>query len=252
MSINKLTTNASLKQVMDKFEEISLKDFFNIDVIIRSELPKEVKDGQVVIISSISGKVYICKERPSNLSDGDVFIEIDLANSFVNMPMLSKATNIEIPLHKAIQVVGGTDVKVECYVGVDGAWKLTTKKEFYIFEPGVGIYKPLSTFTTTSCTVSISTSMITFNATGSNESGAYRIATSKEKIDLTDYSKAEIEAQGDYTTLLVKFGNKEISFTDRAVKIMDLSDITGLQSLSFAISSYGVKYGYVYSIKLIA
>ena len=39
MSIEKLSTNASLKQVMDKFEEISLTDLFSLNIIIRNELP---------------------------------------------------------------------------------------------------------------------------------------------------------------------------------------------------------------------
>ncbi len=33
MAISKLSTSASLKQVMDKFEEISIQDFSSIDVI---------------------------------------------------------------------------------------------------------------------------------------------------------------------------------------------------------------------------
>ena len=51
MAISKLSTTASLKQVMDKFEEISLQDFSSIDIITASELPAKVKEGQIVIIT---------------------------------------------------------------------------------------------------------------------------------------------------------------------------------------------------------
>ena len=36
MSIEKLPTSASLKEVMDKFEEISFQDFSSIDIITAS------------------------------------------------------------------------------------------------------------------------------------------------------------------------------------------------------------------------
>ena len=39
MAINKLPTSASLKEVIDKFEEISFKDFSSIDIITASKLP---------------------------------------------------------------------------------------------------------------------------------------------------------------------------------------------------------------------
>ena len=51
MAISKLSTTASLKQVMDKFEEISLKDFSSIDIITASELPASGKEGQICIIT---------------------------------------------------------------------------------------------------------------------------------------------------------------------------------------------------------
>ena len=44
MAISKLSTSASLKQVMDKFEEISIQDFSksNIDIITAKTLPSVV------------------------------------------------------------------------------------------------------------------------------------------------------------------------------------------------------------------
>ena len=39
MTISKLPANASLKQVMDKFEEISFQDFSSMDIITSTELP---------------------------------------------------------------------------------------------------------------------------------------------------------------------------------------------------------------------
>ena len=70
MSIEKLPTSASLKQVMDKFEEISLQDFSNIDIVVKNELPKDVKENMIVIISDIT---------PSKiLADTKLFLQIIL------------------------------------------------------------------------------------------------------------------------------------------------------------------------------
>ena len=44
MAISKLPTSASLKEVMDKFEELSFQDFVKgFDVEVRSDLPNEAK-----------------------------------------------------------------------------------------------------------------------------------------------------------------------------------------------------------------
>ena len=50
MPINKLPIEASLKEVMDKFEEISLIDLSKIDIVVKNELPSIVKNGQIVVI----------------------------------------------------------------------------------------------------------------------------------------------------------------------------------------------------------
>lgn len=254
MTISKLSSSASLKQVMDKFEEISLTDFFNIDVIIRSELPQQVKEGQVVVISNTNGKIYICKEKPSNMSNGDIFIEVNTINSFVNMPMSSDSVVIGIPLYKTIQLIDSVDVKTECYVGINGVWTLTTPKEFYIFKEGVGIYEPLRSFTGTGCSVSASSQVITFTA--QHGSGVYdRTATSVNKIDLTDYSKAEIDAVGAYAqSLTITLGGKSVVFNKtRSVQTIDLSSVNGSYDLRFKLNtatSYAVS-AYIYNIKLI-
>ena len=54
MTISKLPTSASLKQVMDKFEEISLADFSSVNIITASELPSKGKEGQICIITNIT------------------------------------------------------------------------------------------------------------------------------------------------------------------------------------------------------
>ena len=254
MTISKLSSSASLKQVMDKFEEISLTDFFNIDVIIRSELPQQVKEGQVVVISNTNGKIYMCKEKPNNMSNGDVFIEVNTIDSFVNMPMSSDSVVIGIPLYKTIQLLDGVDVKTECYVGINGVWTLTTPAEFYIFKEGVGIYEPLRSFTGTGCSVSASTQAITFTAEGGN--GIYsRTATSVNKIDLTDYSTAEIDAVGAYShSITITLGGKSVLFNNtRSVKTIDLSSVTGSYNLVLKLNTpvSGAVSAYIYNIKLI-
>ena len=74
MSIDKLSTNASLKQVMDKFEEISFQDFFAIDIVVKNELPSVVKNNQVVIIGDPTAKIYIDNKHIDNINLNQNFL----------------------------------------------------------------------------------------------------------------------------------------------------------------------------------
>lgn len=255
MTISKLSTNASLKQVMDKFEEISLGDFSSVDITIKNSLPQIVKENQVVVISNTNGKVYIGKRRPSTLLEGDVFIDISNYQAFVNMTIDAKNSCIYVPLHKAIQYVGGKDVEVDCYIGVNGVWTKTTRGYFYIFEPGVGMYEPLSSFTysDTNCSVSVSKEYITY--TVSPPANYTKHATSVGKIDLTEFKKAEIEVQTPFTsTFEIYLGGKGALFDKdvRETRTIDLSNVTGEHNLKFSVyAGYSTVNIRIYSIKLI-
>ena len=78
MTISKLPANASLKQVMDKFEEISFQDFSSMDIITSTELPSTVKNGRVVIITSINPENIICSffYNDFELNEGDINIKL--------------------------------------------------------------------------------------------------------------------------------------------------------------------------------
>ena len=80
MAISKLSTSASLKQVMDKFEEISIQDFSrsNVDIITAKTLPSVVKEGQIVIITqNTPNKIYVSFDTNEiSLSHNDILLQV--------------------------------------------------------------------------------------------------------------------------------------------------------------------------------
>jgi hypothetical protein len=72
MSVEKLSTNASLKDVMDKFEELSLQDLSLINVKVMSELPASAKEGDFVIVYGKECSRVIVSSKEPNLTDNDL------------------------------------------------------------------------------------------------------------------------------------------------------------------------------------
>ena len=123
MSINKLTESASLKEVMDKFEEISLLDLSLIDVITATELPKTVKNGQIIVITSTpSPSISIYFNAPSSPINGDIWIKAfyEEREKFI---IKNKNKKAELNVWGAYQYIGGKFESVNSYIGVDGVWK---------------------------------------------------------------------------------------------------------------------------------
>ena len=76
MSIEKLSTNASLKEVMDKFEEISIQDLSSINIKVVSKLPNNAKEGDIVILSNYPyTKVIVSKKEPT-LANNEIWLNI--------------------------------------------------------------------------------------------------------------------------------------------------------------------------------
>lgn len=76
MAISKLSTTASLKQVMDKFEEISLQDFSSINIKVMSSLPSSAKEGDIIILNSYEyTKVIVARKEP-NLNNNEIWLSV--------------------------------------------------------------------------------------------------------------------------------------------------------------------------------
>lgn len=139
MPISKLSSNASLREVMDKFEEISLSDFPNIDIVAKSELPSQVKNGQIVCISNnANGKIIISIEKPEIMNNGDIWVR---SHSIVNftgeeLNVESKNKIIKLYIKEVFQREGDTDEKLDCYIGKNDEW-IKINKDLLVFTNGV-------------------------------------------------------------------------------------------------------------------
>ena len=133
MAISKLSTTASLKQVMDKFEEISLQDFSSIDIITASELPAKVKEGQIVIITqNTPNKIYVSFDTNEiSLSYNDILLQV--SNKTANKrPLYCGDKEISLVYSSCVQ--NGKPLK--SYYGKNGQWIQITFTETYVFENG--------------------------------------------------------------------------------------------------------------------
>lgn len=76
MAISKLPTSASLKEVIDKFEEISLQDMDSINIKVMSSLPNSAKEGDIIILTSYEyTKVIVARKEP-NLNDNEIWLSV--------------------------------------------------------------------------------------------------------------------------------------------------------------------------------
>lgn len=139
MAISKLSTTASLKQVMDKFEEISLKDFSSIDIITAEKLPNGGKEGQLCIITSTTPKnIYFNYVKPS-LSNTDIFIKYELQSSYDSYIIKSKATHVTLKIRNIIQVINNVETPVYGYIYTNSQWKRLVPESMYIFKKSTGL-----------------------------------------------------------------------------------------------------------------
>ena len=135
MSIEKLSTNASLKDVMDKFEEISLSDFSNIDIVAKNELPREVKNGQIVVISNNYNNITVGYDYPSSPVANDIFIRIVDKNQCKFEVGINK--KIDVYVFGAWKYNGSTWGRINSYIGLNNEWFPMNKE--ILFESGNGL-----------------------------------------------------------------------------------------------------------------
>ena len=125
MAISKLPTSASLKQVMDKFEEISLYDFSNIDIITASELPVSGKEGQVCVITDVKPNKIIVDFDDSlhSFNNGDVFLKCYI-NDGASYDFIVKSNNIQININLRECLIRKNDsfIRGKAYIYINDVW----------------------------------------------------------------------------------------------------------------------------------
>ena len=136
MPISKLSSNASLREVMDKFEEISLQDFSNIDIVVKSELPNEVKNGRLVIIDSNTSLKVIASSSIEDEDINNIFMFITNIKKDYSYDITSKSNTLKLYISYIRKHINGNTVYLNSYLGVNGKWVQFTSDGLYRFKDG--------------------------------------------------------------------------------------------------------------------
>ena len=136
MSIEKLSTNASLKEVIDKFEEISFKDFSSIDIITASKLPTNGKEGQLCIITEVKpSKIYFDYVTPA-LSESEIFIQYFMLDSYDTFTVKDNLSNINLKIRNIVQNKNGKTSKAEGFIYKNNVWKSLLRSQIDLYNNG--------------------------------------------------------------------------------------------------------------------
>ena len=130
-----ITDEASLSEVMDEFEKISLMDLTNIDIVVKNELPREVKNGQIVVISNNYNNITMGYDYPSSPVANDIFIRIVDKNQCKFEVGINK--KIDVYVFGAWKYNGSTWVRINSYIGLNNEWFPMNKE--ILFESGNGL-----------------------------------------------------------------------------------------------------------------
>ena len=128
MAISKLPTSASLKEVMDKFEEISLQDFSSIDIVVAEQLPGTVKDGKIVIIEEEKINKIICNTKPYEdvpLNNNEVYIKLKNHedNGALKCEIVNNIHLFSYYINAIYKKIDDTITQCkDVNMGIDGAW----------------------------------------------------------------------------------------------------------------------------------
>lgn len=210
MAISKLSTSASLKQVMDKFEEISLQDFSSINVITASELPNGGKEGQLCIITDTKpSSILFNYDNTIDIDETEILILYNTVNSYQEYNINTSNINMKLRLRYVIQKINGVNTMKKGYVYLEGKWKPLLPTELYIFKSGEGLASGFSytdkrtaigsgptTNVMSKVTQSI-TSIVSTVQLASNSLVEYQIIFDKSNINFEGYKKLYIDLKID-------------------------------------------------------
>lgn len=219
MTISKLSTSASLKQVMDKFEELSAVELLGIDVITTQTLPSTVKNGRLVILCDSYNEIKF-DIAEDNIVEGDIFIKYALKSKY-NFHIKNKKINAVFNITSIKQFKGNEFSKLTAYIGVNNQW-VEIKEELNIYTLGTFDNKDIvSTFSKAPTPNSYGSISINFRQeyielNGKANAGVYNVllvASSDKKIDFTNYKKLYVEnlnASGTSVQILSEHGSSAL------------------------------------------
>lgn len=286
MSIEKLSTNASLKEVMDKFEEISLSDFPGIKIIIANSLPSKVKEEQIVIITDESINEVILNPVKPSLSVGQAYIQTDFKSSdFVLYEGYKPLNNNLLSLYVSTVILktDNGEIRAEGYIGKNGVWVKFSSATNVLWSPyyndyGLGSMDGWvirnSDSSGPNMSVKTSGNQLIINNSGYFTGGVF----TKQSFDFTKASVLELHipkvtgrasTTADYglcvyvyiangntsynvsKTTVYKFeGNGKTSLIEPGVISFNVKSITGQKYLAFGLTGNGGTNGTIYIDKI--
>ena len=255
MAISKLPTSASLKEVMDKFEEISLQDFSSIDVITASELPTNGKEGQLCIITDTEPNMIYFDYIEPNLLEGDIFLQYKLEDSYEDFNILSSKATVRIKVRNICQIKNGNKTSLNGYIYTENEWKFIGVQSIDIFKEGIGDISSITggykKYSGNAGTHSINSNYIHIYTSPSANYSTYHGIISVNGIDVTDYTKMKIDVAVSRTsssvspTAMISLSNtsaggggvvqKVLGVADRGVIELDITNVTGINYIDFYI-----------------
>lgn len=257
MSIEKLPTSASLKEVMDKFEEISFQDFSSIDVIASTDLPSEVKEGRIICATDTFNNIYIQEDINSiSPKENDIFIATSSDNG-KDFAIVSKNKRLNTKVLFVRKYVESSWVRIDGYIGINNTWELIEPRIFEVYKNGVlnsdaGVIEK-EKFAGGTFDFSFGTSFMKIVASGrdsGSEQGSGHIYNTN-LIDMSSYNNLDVtlEAKGDtyssgYPTL-----NLKIRLINASGEVIATKTISSQTITSGTYPYLKVDYG-VYSLDI--
>ena len=222
-----ITDEASLKDVIDEFEKISYMNLSDIDIVVKNELPREVKNGQIVVISN-------SYDYPSSPLLNDVFVRIAKKNQC----KFEVGTNkkIEVYVFGACKYNGSTWDKVDSYIGIDGIW-VSMKKIDLLERSKINEYKDNYTIESTGPSYTARFNDDHFYATmattpGSGHPAVQCYATTKELQSTNAFNKICFNFKGSgqaYIKLVDKSNNEvvrqQVNSSTEMYKEIDITNV---------------------------
>ena len=268
MSIEKLSTNASLKQVMDKFEEISLLDLSSIDIVVKTELPKTVKNGQYVIIDSNTNLGVVSSYFTEDEDTNKIFIYLSKVRKTYSFDVTNKYAVLKNYISFVRKTVNSNKTYLNSYLGINGEWVQITHDGLFRFKDGE--YQNTDIFGTPTKQTYGSVKIVNNNSgnylevydnVGISSNPAYNINLNSIAFDVTNYSELKFDIKELYsgytaTTNIgittTKSGNfvvkktygSQVTLNDTVVTL-DVSNITGtifIKCESYSNSQGGYNY----------
>lgn len=255
MSIEKLSTNASLKDVIDKFEEISLMDFSSLNVITATELPSKGKEGQLCIITDIEPNMIYFDYIEPDLAESEIFLQYKLDDSHEDFNVSSSKANIRVKIRSICQIKNGVKTSLNGYVYIGDEWKYIGVAPIIIFKEGIGDISSITggykAYLSKDGTHSVNSNYIHIYTSPSANYSTYHGIISVNGIDVTDYTKMKIDVAVSRTsssvspTAMISLSNtsagggwvvqKVLGVSGRGVIELDITNVTGINYIDFYI-----------------